>query len=122
MKSNYKSRAVILCIIALCALFQACNKASNTSDKPANKSSENDSIQVVHHEQLEKIDTLVIRDTIDLNKPVIDSLNAVIDSLEEDNLIKTIKLERIKQYNVIAGKGQNVVFLRGWINRVLKEE
>lgn len=32
------------------------------------------------------------------------------------------KLERIRYYNKIASKGNNIKFLRGWINRVLNEE
>lgn len=31
------------------------------------------------------------------------------------------KLERIKYYNDIAKKGNNIKYLRGWINRVLDE-
>ena len=30
-------------------------------------------------------------------------------------------LEKIKEYNKIAAKGNNIKYLRGWINRVLKE-
>lgn len=58
----------------------------------------------------------------------IDSLYSVIDSLEQINsdyftelTIATIKLERIKDYNKIAAKGNNIKYLRGWINRVLNE-
>lgn len=31
------------------------------------------------------------------------------------------KLERIRYYNDIAAKGNNIKYLRGWINRVLNE-
>ena len=31
------------------------------------------------------------------------------------------KLERIRDYNEIAKKGNNIKYLRGWINRVLNE-
>lgn len=58
----------------------------------------------------------------------IDSLYFVIDSLEninykyEDELnIALFKLERIRDYNEIAKKGNNIKYLRGWINRVLNE-
>lgn len=58
----------------------------------------------------------------------IDSLYSAIDSLEQINseyftelTIATIKLERIKDYNEIAKKGNNIKYLRGWINRVLNE-
>ena len=48
-----------------------------------------------------------------------DSLNAVRDSLGEDLFIAKYKLARIKYYNDIAAKGNNIKYLRGWINRVL---
>lgn len=58
----------------------------------------------------------------------IDSLYSIIDSLEtinykyEDELnLALFKLERIKDYNEIAKKGNNIKYLRGWINRVLEE-
>lgn len=58
----------------------------------------------------------------------IDSLYSVIDSLEtinykyEDELnIAVFKLERIRNYNEIAKNGNNIKYLRGWINRVLDE-
>lgn len=50
-----------------------------------------------------------------------DSLNMVKDSLGGDLFIAKYKLARIKYYNDIAGKNNNIKFLRGWINRVLKE-
>ena len=52
---------------------------------------------------------------------VVDSLSYIIDSLAADNVIKNIKLERIRYYNQAAGKSNNIVFLRGWINRVLDD-
>ena len=50
-----------------------------------------------------------------------DSLNIVKDSLGEDLFIAKYKLGRIKYYNDIAAKGNNIKYLRGWINRVLNE-
>ena len=51
----------------------------------------------------------------------IDSLELVIDSLQEQLFITKYKLERIKYYNDVAKKGNNIKYLRGWINRVLNE-
>lgn len=45
----------------------------------------------------------------------------LIDSLQSELLIKELKLERIKEYNRIAAKDNNIKYLRGWINRVLEE-
>lgn len=34
-------------------------------------------------------------------------------------IVNEYKLKRIKQYNSIAAKGNNIKYLRGWINRTL---
>lgn len=64
-----------------------------------------------------EIDTLYVikRDTID------NTDYTLVDSLKSELLIKELKLERIKEYNKIAAKGNNIKYLRGWINRVLEE-
>lgn len=49
-----------------------------------------------------------------------DSLNAVRDTTAEDLFVARYKLGRIKYYNDIAKNGNNIKYLRGWINRVLK--
>lgn len=41
------------------------------------------------------------------------------DSLCEEIAVRDIKLERIAEYNRIAGQNNNIKYLRGWINRVL---
>lgn len=43
------------------------------------------------------------------------------DSVARKLLVDEYKLERIKNYNNIAAKGNNIKFLRGWINRVLND-
>lgn len=53
-----------------------------------------------------------------------DSLNACIadtTNMSAELFIAKYKLERIRRYNEIAAKGNNIKFLRGWINRVLNE-
>lgn len=50
-----------------------------------------------------------------------DSLNMIKDSLGKDLFIAKYKLGRIKYYNDIAAKGNNIKYLRGWINRVLND-
>lgn len=75
-----------------------------------------------------------IKDTISDNSNIIrivnlerelqltrDSLNSVRDSIGEDLFVARYKLSRIKRYNEIAAKGNNIKFLRGWINRVINE-
>ena len=65
-------------------------------------------------------DTIYIRDTVTVKEIVyIDTTYHVIDSLKEELFVVKYKLERIKYYNDIAKNGNNIKFLRGWINRVL---
>lgn len=52
-------------------------------------------------------------------KSINDSLMTVNDILYDEVTIANIKLARIKEYNRIAGNGNNIKYLRGWINRVL---
>ena len=68
-------------------------------------------------EYVYKTDTVYIH-TID----TIDNTDyKTIDSLQSELLVKNIKLERIKEYNKIAAKDNNIKYLRGWINRDLEE-
>lgn len=52
-------------------------------------------------------------------KYINDSLMTINDILYDEVTIANIKLARIKEYNRIAANGNNIKFLRGWINRVL---
>lgn len=51
----------------------------------------------------------------------IDSLQNQIIKVEDELNIAIFKLERIRNYNEIAKNGNNIKYLRGWINRVLDE-
>lgn len=52
-----------------------------------------------------------------------DSLNAykVDTAISAELFVAKYKLERIRHYNEIAAKGNNIKYLRGWLNRVLNE-
>ena len=52
-----------------------------------------------------------------------DSLNAYKSdtTISADYFVAKYKLERIRYYNDIAGKGNNIKYLRGWIRRTLDE-
>lgn len=52
---------------------------------------------------------------------VIDSIQTLNYKLEEELNIALFKIDRIKEYNRIAGSGNNIKYLRGWINRTLNE-
>ena len=73
-------------------------------------------------------DTIVYKDTFELfvYKELVNSqhdsiatLNNKLDSISSKLFISEYKLNRIKYYNDIAAKGNNIKYLRGWINRVL---
>ncbi len=77
-----------------------------------------------------KTDTIIYRDTFDIfvyksiikhQKDTIDFLIRQKDSISSDLFIAKYKLNRIKYYNDVASKGNNIKYLRGWINRVIKE-
>ena len=52
-----------------------------------------------------------------------DSLNTykADTTISAELFVAKYKLERIRHYNEIAAKGNNIRFLRGWLNRVLNE-
>lgn len=52
-----------------------------------------------------------------------DSLNSykADTTISGELFVAKYKLERIRYYNNIAAKGNNIKYLRGWINRVLNE-
>lgn len=52
---------------------------------------------------------------------IVDSLQNLNLKLEEELNIALFKIDRIKEYNRIAGNGNNIKYLRGWINRTLNE-
>lgn len=72
---------------------------------------------------------ITVVDTAKINE-LRDSINILQDSLlvykndtviEAELFILRYKLERIKYYNDIAANGNNIKYLRGWINRVINE-
>lgn len=52
---------------------------------------------------------------------IVDSIQILNSKLEEELNIALFKIDRIKEYNRIAGNGNNIKYLRGWINRTLNE-
>lgn len=52
-----------------------------------------------------------------------DSLNAykADTTISAELFVAKYKLERIRHYNEIAAKGNNIKYLRGWLNRILNE-
>lgn len=56
-----------------------------------------------------------LRDSINIYKAKYDSVNSQL-------FLSNYKLNKIREYNNIAAKGNNIKFLRGWIKRALGDE
>lgn len=72
------------------------------------------------------VDSTCVKDVVyyqEVLRRTQDSLNAYKcdTTMGAELFIAKYKLERIKYYNKVAAKGNNIRFLRGWINRVLND-
>lgn len=61
------------------------------------------------------------RDSLDRTRDSLTILTDEYNKLRNENLVNKIKLERIREYNRIAGINNNLKYLRGWLNRVLND-
>lgn len=68
---------------------------------------------------IQNIEVENYKDSVIIYKDSINSLINELDSVNEELQINKIKIERIREYNRIAAQGNNIKFLRGWINRVI---
>lgn len=71
-------------------------------------------------------DTMSIQEIVVLREQLRrtqDSLNILKTdtNISTELFVAKYKLERIRHYNDVAKKGNNLKYLRGWINRVLEE-
>lgn len=106
----------IVVIMALGLIFDTKNREINNDTRVSEVTYKNDSLQQVC-DSLEIVIDGMIEDIANAHSEYV----YTVDSLTEEIDIMKIKLDRIKEYNRIAGQGNNIVFLRGWINRVLSE-
>lgn len=71
------------------------------------------------------VDTTNVQEVIELKeilRKTQDSLAIYKDTtMSSEEFVLKYKLERIRYYNEVAAKGNNIKYLRGWINRVLNE-
>jgi|SRR5690606_7832268 len=114
MKTSLKGKYIVS-LTALVFAFSC--KGQKSTDK-----------QVYVRDTVYLTDTLYVpeqNDTLYTNLFALEArLGLIQDSLriyKEDLFVAQYKLERIREYNRIAGQGSNLKFLRGWINRVLKD-
>lgn len=101
---------IIGCIIGIIAAFVLHDKSPVEED-----------VEPIVIERYVPIKTNDVIHEVNNTKHVIDSLSARCDSLTGELQVATYKLERIRHYNNVSRIGNNIVFLRGWINRVLNE-
>lgn len=78
-----------------------------------------EAVVIERYVPIESTDSIIHK--VNNTKHIIDSLTYRCDSLTRALQIANYKLERIRYYNDIAKKNNNIVFLRGWINRVLND-
>lgn len=108
------SIAIIALAVVAVFVINSCESCSRKTTLPVE-----DTIYVLVPDTTININRIIeLEHELKLTK---DSLYCLKDSLGEDLVIARIKLARIKEYNRIAAKGNNIKFLRGWINRVLEE-
>lgn len=78
-----------------------------------------DSLEIIISNNSELINSvMIINDSL---KYKLFTKDDTINYYKEQYVVDKIKLQRIKYYNNIAAKGNNIKYLRGWINRVLNE-
>lgn len=103
----------INCVILICTTSCVGRSTSDTTSFVYK-----DTIDTIY---IYKTDTIIIENTHKVDS-IANLYNITKDSLDKANadlFISNYKLERIRRYNAIAAKGNNIKFLRGWINRVL---
>lgn len=78
-----------------------------------------DSLEIIINNNSELINSvMIINDSL---KYKLFTKDDTINYYKEQCIVNKIKLQRVKYYNNIAAKGNNIKYLRGWINRVLNE-
>lgn len=121
----------MICVgtILISAIISSSVKSYNKTTKYKNISEEykviinekNDCIYELNEKLIiQNIEIENYKDSIVIYKDSINSLIQEFDSINEELQINKIKIERIREYNRIAAQGNNIKFLRGWINRVIE--
>lgn len=99
---------IIGCIIGGIAAFICHANSTIEVHKP---------VAIERYIPIDSTDNIIYK--VNNTKYIIDSLQQANDSLTGKLQVANYKLERIRYYNDVAKRGNNIKFLRGWINRVL---
>lgn len=112
-------------ILLACAFFGICVgciiKMDFMDDDIQALKEKNEEI-VLHYENVLQdvnIENENLKDSVCYYRDAYNDCVLLCDSICEEIVVRDIKLERIAEYNRIAGQNNNIKYLRGWINRVL---
>lgn len=115
----------ICIIIGIIFIIAGCSRSYNNSISSAEKiiyvpikDTISENINIARIVELEH-KCYILKDSINIIR---DSLTTTLDSLNKNLFVAKYKLDRIKYYNDIARKGNNIKYLRGWINRVINDK
>lgn len=116
---------ITVLILAICVFFGTCIgcivKIRFTNNKIQELEEKNEEI-VLHYENVLQdvnIENENLKDSVRYYRDAYNDCVLLCDSICEEIVVRDIKLERIAEYNRIAGQNNNIKYLRGWINRVL---
>lgn len=113
--------------LSFITLTISCNNINNKKYYHNNKDTTMIAYVTLEHELSNTVDSLnyviyeyeKLCDVMDIYLEDNKTLTIYCDSLKSSLFESNYKLERIKYYNDIAKNGNNIKYLRGWINRVL---
>lgn len=116
---------ITILISAICIFFGICIgfiiRIGLTNNKIQELKEKNEEI-VLHYENVLQdvnIENENLKDSVCYYRDAYNDCVLLCDSICEEIVVRDIKLERIAEYNRIAGQNNNIKYLRGWINRVL---
>lgn len=107
--------------ISICICICCIIKIVHTNNEIQTLKEKNEEI-VLHYENILQdvnIENENLKDSVRYYRDAYNDCVLLYDSICEEIVVRDIKLERIAEYNRIAGQNNNIKYLRGWINRVL---
>lgn len=113
---NYFFKAIVYFTLAVCIGVGFINSCTSNIVPPPIK----EIVYVPTPDTMSIQEFVVLKEQLRRTKDSLDILKTD-TTMAAELFVAKYKLERIRYYNDIAKKGNNLKFLRGWINRVLNE-